>query len=175
MRLLVKLRKVPSRTGFSMVEAIVSISIIAVLFALLLPAIQRVREASNQLACKFRLKQLALSIHHFERDFGCLPPRNLAYSPPPNRFAFAGVGWLAQVLPYLENNSVWVGIPDALNQAWEGYRNPPHIMNSELIQHFACPTDSRMPGNWQDLNGYRLSYTSYIGVMGYTGDKPSAN
>lgn len=154
------------RLGFSLIELIVVIGVISLLMAMLIPAIQRVRESANQLSCKNKLKQLALAVHQYEKDYGVLPPRNLARTPPPSSISFAGVGWLAQLLPYIDEGSVWQGIPTALLQSWEGFKNPPHHANKAIIAAFACPSDSRMPGAWEDAAGYNCSYTSYIGVMG---------
>ena len=91
------------RGAFTLIELLVVIAIIAVLIGLLLPAVQKVREAANRLKCASNLHNIGLALHNFENTRGRFPPSSVS-----GPFPLAGVsndshhGWIAFLLPYLE-------------------------------------------------------------------------
>ncbi len=98
------------RTAFSLIELLVVIAIIAVLIGLLLPAVQKVREAASRAKCQNNLKQIGLGCHSFAAANGYLPPGVLGdgsngLSDPANSGPY--VGCLAFVLPYVEQEAVY--------------------------------------------------------------------
>src|SRR4051794_1323101 len=115
----------PSRSGFTLVELLVVIAIIAILVGLLLPAVQKVREAAYRISCGNNLKQLGLALNQFENEKLCFPPGLGAvgdaapatdamgfyyYGPTkPANLRFAS--WQTWLLPYLDQKDMFDKMP----------------------------------------------------------------
>jgi prepilin-type N-terminal cleavage/methylation domain-containing protein/prepilin-type processing-associated H-X9-DG protein len=156
------------RSGFTLIELLVVIAIIAVLIGLLLPAIQKVREAANRIACSNNLKQLGLAAHNYDSTFGSLPPGYLGYKPtiPADADAaigdFQNVGVLVYLLPYMELSTIYNQLKVDLDRnvytlarppmsqpdssPWFNFDPPPKYFDWQLaqaqIKSFMCPSDS---------------------------------
>jgi prepilin-type N-terminal cleavage/methylation domain-containing protein/prepilin-type processing-associated H-X9-DG protein len=166
--------------GFTLVELLVVITIIGILIALLLPAVQAAREAARRLQCTNHLKQMGLAVHNHAQILGVLPTGGTVpwamiedYStPPPDRKPWGtnrqGLGWAFQILPYLELQSVWDQIAEP---------QPPDIPDISYAQirlarnevgTFFCP--SRRPVTHYPDTEQRV-LMDYCGVT--PGDPPS--
>ena len=91
--------------GFTLIELLVVIAIIALLMALLLPAIQKVREAANKMLCASNLRQIGVAMHNYHNDYKCLPPGFVSSLAPGNDTP-AGWGGLFFLLPYIEKDNI---------------------------------------------------------------------
>ncbi len=165
-----------SVSGFTLIELLVVIAIIGILIALLLPAVQKIREAAARMSCSNNLKQLALACMNFESATGTLP---YDCSPEAGDSATWGMGgtnwsWIAHVLPYIEQSPLYNSI-SALggassidNVTLQTAYNNGYI--NKNIKSLLCPSDSSslnssLMTNRADL-GNVIGLTNYKGVSG---------
>ena len=101
-----------TRSGFTLIELLVVIAIIAILIGLLLPAVQKVREAAARIKCANNMKQVALAIHNYHEVRGVFPTYNEiaastgATTQATNTRAVYG-SWIVHILPYLEQSALY--------------------------------------------------------------------
>jgi prepilin-type N-terminal cleavage/methylation domain-containing protein/prepilin-type processing-associated H-X9-DG protein len=138
-------RQSAARKAFTLIELLVVIAIIAVLVGLLLPAIQKVREAAARTGCRNNLKQIGLAMHNFHDSYNRLP-----YADTRNGTSYGQASWAVQLLPYLEQGNLYQAFvaPIAGVRQYAGF-NPlaqmgPGALATPVPVYF-CPS-RRSPG-----------------------------
>src|SRR5579883_1953505 len=92
------------QAAFNLIELLVVIAIIGVLVSLLLPAVQKVREAANRMSCQNNLKQIGLALVNYQSSSGCFPAGVTAY---PNLGSTMYHGWIVRILPNIEGDNIF--------------------------------------------------------------------
>jgi prepilin-type N-terminal cleavage/methylation domain-containing protein/prepilin-type processing-associated H-X9-DG protein len=152
----------PARAAFTLIELLVVIAIIAVLVAMLLPAVQKVRESAARTECRNNLRQIGLALHSYHDRKKMFPPGYLSAVAPDNSDLGPGWGWAAILLDDLEQTplkkqiSFGLDIGDAAN-AW------PRIQPLKL---FRCPSDDFEPTFVPANTVVEVAFSNFVACFG---------
>lgn len=149
--------------GFTLIELLVVIAIIALLIALLLPAVQQSREAARRTQCKNNLKQLGIALHNYADVHQMFPPGHLdTYYPAPTQNARHQIGWLTYLLPYVDQGPLYNSINwNVLDVTLNAQSNPGFYAAGGVdVPIFVCPSDP------VGRNRSDFAPTNYFGSQG---------
>jgi prepilin-type N-terminal cleavage/methylation domain-containing protein/prepilin-type processing-associated H-X9-DG protein len=191
------------RPGFTLIELLVVIAIIAILIALLVPAVQKVREAAARTQCANNLKQLGLGAHNYHSAMKRLPPGQLNNWPNgPFDWAGQNMGVLPQILEYMELGTISSQYklsrdPRVVGDKWWGNRNfPDFTLAGANIPLFRCPSNPQWgmtaPDGGVGITSHQFGgthtigyfnppfdqypgHTNYLGVAGSNGEDDSTS
>jgi prepilin-type N-terminal cleavage/methylation domain-containing protein/prepilin-type processing-associated H-X9-DG protein len=177
------------RNGFTLIELLVVIAIIGVLISLLLPAVQKIREAANRMSCTNNLKQIALASHNYHDSFGKFPvgcyipyAADGYHNTQDITFPF-GPNWAIYLLPYIEQGNLYnqinvqaypgVPMPSTIYN-WAAYDRSWRVIRGQPVRIYLCPSDPYNQQPYNDPSGVDAppevgwARGNYAGTAGFT-------
>jgi prepilin-type N-terminal cleavage/methylation domain-containing protein/prepilin-type processing-associated H-X9-DG protein len=174
--------------SFTLIELLVVIAIIAILIGLLLPAVQKIREAAARMSCSNNLKQIGLAVHNYHDTNGFLPSAGSTDGKPFHGYPTGGwlrgegTNWAVYLMPYMEQDNLWnrltfngdAGWTDDQTQRGSSAVNNVNLSAGIVLKMYRCPSDSKPPlirndSNVRDASGnevIQVTRNSYVAIAG---------
>lgn len=163
----------PTARGFTLIELLVVIAILAVLVALLLPAVQQAREAARRSQCVNNLKQIGLALHNYHDAHSTFPPGYVSNFDPNAGETGPGWGWCSMLLPQLDQSTIYSAID--FNLPIESAANQRSRLSFVGVLH--CPSDAaEQPVWWAVTRDFisgsvgqqicQVASSNYVGMYG---------
>lgn len=158
----------PRKNGFTLIELLVVIAIIAILIGLLLPAVQKVREAAANASCKNHAKQLAIACHNYSDQNGKLPAAIQLGNGVSRNWARGqsfGPNWVVLILPFIEQSALYNQQASNISSYMTNNNNAWQAVGVTPIKLLTCPMDTghEMPYPINGLNFARGNYAANAG------------
>jgi prepilin-type N-terminal cleavage/methylation domain-containing protein/prepilin-type processing-associated H-X9-DG protein len=164
------------RSAFTLIELLVVIAIIGVLIALLMPAVQKIRDAAGRVKCANNMKQIGLALHNYHDTHGSFPSGMVNDDETPPTGYHPEWSWMALILEFVEGGNLFRVADDYAHSGPLTYNPfgdlgpPPNPAISVVVKTYTCPADQR-----DDLTGVgttdqgkkvTVAFTAYLGVNG---------
>jgi prepilin-type N-terminal cleavage/methylation domain-containing protein len=158
------------KKAFTLIELIVVIGITGILIAMLLPAVQMVRESGRRTVCSNNVRQLALGLMNFESSHGQLPMGLRSFEglggggSGSAATQYYGMSWITRILPFIEQNAMWENAVEDYGYnpiPFRGHRGMQTVLSSVV-----CPSDPATSELQWTHEGRLVALTDYLGVHG---------
>jgi prepilin-type N-terminal cleavage/methylation domain-containing protein/prepilin-type processing-associated H-X9-DG protein len=167
--------------GFTLIELLVVIAIIAILIALLVPAVQKVREAAARTQCQNNLKQMGVALHAYHDFHRALPPGYNGDGAPygfyDSNLGYRYMTWIVRILPFIEQEALWNTTMAAYNSDSYVWDNPPHTEAGTVLPWLHCPLEMATTQSWtgSNIGSSPMAMTDYVASNGTNRPNPPSN
>ncbi len=149
--------------GFTLVELLVVITIIGILIAILMPAVQASRESARNMRCRNNLKQIGLALQQYHFEYGRLPPGSIRRTDMDDSYQSSMISWIARILPHLDESSLYDRINWDLEPSIAELEGNPNLVVCRFVLGVVrCPSDKTSPSM------ACFAPTNYVACIGHT-------